>query len=209
MSGIIAQNTLDNTGLIKSPEGGGAWNFIKKLTADGSGTALTFVDGSSDVVLDSTYKVYSFTFNNIHPATNNAAFQLNFRDGGSSYDATKTTTLFKARHAEDDSSSEFGYEVAYDVAQDTGVAPLTESGIRNGNDDSLSGYMYLYDPSNTTFVKHFMATCQYAGSTAAFTFNTYVAGYANVTAAIDGVQFSLSTGNMDLGDICLYGLSDS
>ena len=206
MSGIIAQNTLDNSGLVKAPEGGGAWNFIKKLTADGSGTTLTFVDGASDVDL-SSYKLYLFTFNNIHPATNNVVFEVNFRDGSTAYDAPKTSTFFKARHQEDDTSTEFGYEVASDLAEGTGVQDLTETGIRSGNDDSLSGYMYLYDPSSTTFIKHFMATCVYAGSATTFCFNTYIAGYANVTAAIDGVQFSMSSGNMDAGDICLYGLT--
>ena len=47
---------------------GGNMVFIKKLTASSSGT-LSFVDGASSVVLDSTYKEYLFTFND-----KNAAF---------------------------------------------------------------------------------------------------------------------------------------
>ena len=73
MSGIIAQNTLDNSGLVKAPVGGGAWTFIKKLTASGDAN-LSFVNGTSDVVLNSTYKEYLFTFNNIHPQTENKNF---------------------------------------------------------------------------------------------------------------------------------------
>jgi hypothetical protein len=49
---------------------GGSMVFIKKLTASSSSGTLSFVDGKSDVVLDSTYKEYVFTFNNIHPGTN-------------------------------------------------------------------------------------------------------------------------------------------
>jgi len=35
----------------------------------------------------------------------------------------------------------------------------------------------------------------------------HVAGYCNVTAAIDGVQFSFSSGNIDSGTIKMYGVS--
>jgi hypothetical protein len=52
---------------------GGAMTFIKKLTASSSGT-LSFVDGSSSVVLDNTYKEYIFIFNNMHPATDDVKF---------------------------------------------------------------------------------------------------------------------------------------
>ena len=92
--------TLNNRALrsattVGTTTGLGNIIFIKKLTASSSAT-LSFVDGSSSVVLDNTYKEYLFTYNNIHPATDNTHFQVNFRDGGSDYDATKTTTSFQA-----------------------------------------------------------------------------------------------------------------
>ena len=90
MSGIIAQNTLDNSGLIKAPAGGGAWNFISKQTASSDST-ISFTSG-----IDSTYKEYLFTFKNIHPATDIAHFQFNMStDSGSNYDVTKTSTFLK------------------------------------------------------------------------------------------------------------------
>ena len=203
MSGIIAQNTLDSSGLIKAPAGGGAWNFIKKLTASSSGD-LSFVDGTSDVVLDSTYKTYVFTFNNVHPSAG-AVFQVNFRDGGSLYDATKTTTYFRARHYESGASGAVGYLTDYDEAESTGVQDLALD-LGADNDQSCSGYLHLFDPGSTTFVKHFIAQIQEAVADDQSRTN-FVAGYCNVTAAIDGVQFSTSTGNIDSGDICLYGIS--
>ena len=126
MSGIIAQNTLDNTGLIKSPEGGGgAWTFIKKITASAS-SDVSFVDGTSSVVLDGTYKLYVIYCNNIHLATDNQNLQVNFSvDTGSNYNVTKTTTFFKARLSEDDSQAELGYETGSDLAQGTGTQPFT------------------------------------------------------------------------------------
>ena len=40
-----------------------------------------------------------------------------------------------------------------------------------------------------------------------YTHQNFVAGYCNVTAAIDGVQFSMSSGNIDSGTIKMYGVS--
>ena len=75
----------------------GSLVLIKTLTASSSAN-LSFVNGASDVVLDSTYKEYIFIFNDIHPATDNVKFQVNFRDGGTDYDASKTTTHFRSLH---------------------------------------------------------------------------------------------------------------
>ena len=182
---------------------GGSTTFIKKLTASSSAT-LSFVDGTSDVVLDNTYKEYLFTFKNIHPATDTADFFVKFRDGGSSYDATITTTVFRAYHTEGDSTA-FEYESSEDVAQGTSGQGIAYN-IGADNDQGVSGFLHLYDPSNTTFVKHFICRMQNAhGSDLAL--DNYVAGYCNVTAAIDGVQFSMDTGAIESGVIKLYGIS--
>ena len=207
MSGIIAQNTLDNSGLIKSPEGGGAWNFIKKLTASSSAT-LSFADGTSDVVLDSTYKMYLFTFNNIHPsATADLTFNMSI-DTGSNYNVTKTTTLFWAAHNESDVAAEIDYLAAQDLAQGTGFQIIGYQ-ITTMNDACGSGYLHLFNPSSTTFVKHFMATANVVSIAPSdpYSIQTHCGGYGNTTSAVDAVQFKMSTGNIDSGDICLYGLT--
>jgi len=183
----------------------GSMTFIKKLTASSSAT-LSFVHGSSDVVLDNTYKEYLFTYNNIHPQTDEAGLYVNFRDGGSSYDATKTTTIFVAEHRESDSTG-FAYDTGGDLAQSTSAQKLTGN-IGNDNDQSASGELWLFSSSSTTFVKHFFGTGnEYQGSD--YSTNVFYAGYCNVTAAIDAVQFSMSSGNMDSGTFKLYGIKDS
>ena len=183
---------------------GGAWNLIETLTASSSAT-LSFVNGTDDVVLDSTYDEYVFRFINIHPATDETHLQVNFRDGSTAYDATKTTTTFEARHMEDDSAAALSYDSGGDVAQSTGIQ-LLMSYNGNDNDQSCSGYMHLFAPSSTTFVKHFMArTSSVQGNDRQR--DNYIAGYCNVTAAIDGVQFSMSSGNIDAGKIKLYGIT--
>ena len=205
MSGIIAQNTLDNSGLIKSPAGGGAWNFIKKLTASGSGD-LSFVDGTSDVVLDSTYKEYLFTFKEIHLETDGENFQFNVSiDSGSNYNVAKTTTHFRTYQSESAGSTNLVYfGGSADLHQGTGVQFLSAT-YSNANDASLAGTLHLFNPSSTTFIKHFVANTQYEAG--AMTQCSFVGGYANTTSAVNAIQFSMGSGNIDSGDICLYGIT--
>jgi len=189
-----------------STAGSGSMTLIKTLTASSSAN-LTFVDGASSVVLDDTYPVYLFKFINIHPATDSALFQVNFRDGSTAYDATKTSTYFYAQHGEDGNNGEIVYSTTYDLAQSTSVQSISEI-AGNANDESISGELFLFNPSSTTFVKHYMSqTNTYIPSNRSTRVN--VAGYCNVTAAIDGVQFVMSSGNIDAGVIKLYGIADS
>jgi len=183
---------------------GSSMTFIKKLTASSSAT-LSFVNGSSDVVLDSTYKEYLFLYHSVHPATDSAHFTVGFRDGSTNYDATKTTTSFRAYHQENGTASSLGYHTGADLAQSTDFQILNFE-VDNDADSCCSGYLHLFNPSSTTFAKHFVAQ----GSTVQNdTINRadYVAGYCNVTAAIDAVQFKFSSGNIDAGTISLYGIS--
>ena len=157
--------------------------------------------------IDSTYDTYLFKYINIHPATDGATLLVNFRDGGSNFDATKTTTYFYAYHAEDASEAALSYKPGRDLAQSTGDQKLDDS-VGNANDESISGELFLFSPSNTTFVKHFMVTNNSHMSWNA-TGNNYIAGYCNTTSAIDGVTFKFSSGNIDSGVIKMYGLSKS
>jgi hypothetical protein len=185
----------------------GSMTFIKKLTASSSST-LSFVDGSSSVVLDNTYKEYLFTFKNIHAATDNSEFSYAFSsNAGSSYTSVqKQTTYFRSYHYEDGSSGAGQeYRTGQDTALGTGKRPLSE-GQGNANDESLSGFFHLFDPSNTSHVKHFIAVTNFSGRLD-YTMDCYTTGYANTTSAIDAVQFSMDTGNIDAGDICLYGIN--
>jgi len=239
----------------------GEMRFIKKQTASSSST-ISFVDGTSDVVLDDTYKEYLFTFNNIHPETDNTKLEFDFStDGGSNYSVTKTSTSWRGQHGEDDSSGVQQYDGALDLAQGTANQILGDSGNDNDlalsgynetitsttfaaqhgesgsptelsydgsadqaqgtafqwlsahndvggaeADESLSGYLHLFNPSNTTFVKHFIAVTQYSGWESR-SVNSYTAGYFNTTSAIDEIQFKMTSGNIDAGDICLYGIN--
>ena len=184
----------------------GSMTFIKKLTASSSAT-LSFVDGSDGVVLDSSFKEYVFTFNNIHPsAVAKLSFQAN-TVGASGFNETITSTAFGAYHEEGDSGTTLEYEGGLDQAQGTAFQSLCAlGGINTGNDSSGSGYLHLFNLSSTTFVKHFISRFGFVGG-GDYQTDAYVAGYFNTTSAIDEIQFKMHTGNIDAGDICLYGIA--
>jgi hypothetical protein len=204
---IVTYNNRSIANISAVPGAAESLTHIKTLTASSSST-LSFVDGSSDVVLDNTYPIYVFKFINIHPATDNTAFSFNMSaDSGSNYNVTKTTTMFRAYHNEAGNDTVLEYYPDKDLAQSTAIKNLSPF-VGNGNDESCSGELYLFNPSSTTFVKHFMATLQ-EYTHADYSQRYATAGYGNTTSAVDAVQFSMSSGNIDSGTIKLYGLKDS
>ena len=184
----------------------GAMTLIKEQTASSSAT-ISFVHGTSDVVLDGTYPIYKFVWINVHPATDDVDFQVGFRDGGTNYDATKTTSFFQAYHNEAGNDQALTYQAADDLAQSTSYQNLNDR-LGNDNDQSSSGYLFLFSPSSTTYVKHFIAETNRSHAID-YTNHQFIAGYCNTTTAIDGVQFKCSSGNIDAGTIKLYGIKDS
>ena len=201
----LNNNGVKNATAFGSITGLGSMTFIKKLTASSSAT-LSFVDGASSVVLDNTYKEYLFTFNNMHPATDAVEFQFQGNAaGGSGYNETITSTFFRAFHNYDSGSTGLGYQTGSDQANGTAFQTLIGN-VGNDNDQSTSGYLHLFNPSSTTFVKHFIAKLNYYGHDNGSA-NDFVAGYFNTTSAIDEIQFKMSSGNIDAGDICLYGIA--
>ena len=201
----MALNFANNNSLsaiTAKPSGlsGGSMNLISTQTASSSAT-LSFTSG-----IDDTYDEYVFKFYDIHAATDDVEFQFNVSiDGGSNYNVAKTTTYFRTYNYEDGSDAALGYRTPRDLAQGTGFQALTE-GQGNGNDESCSGQLTIFNPSDTTFVKHFIARNSMYGRTD-YEMDIYVAGYANTTSAVNAIQFKMSSGNIDSGVIKLYGIS--
>jgi len=178
----------------------GSLTHIATQTASSS-ASLSFTSG-----IDSTYKEYIFYFVNMHPATDNTA--LSFQgstDGGSSYGVTVTTSFFNAYHNEAGNTTNLGYRTGEDLAQSTDFQ-LFQSNYGGGNDESGSGYLHLFNPSSTTFVKHFISRSSNYHQ-ADYAMDNYIGGYFNTTSAVDAVQFKMTSGNIDSGTITLYGIN--
>ena len=186
----------------------GGMNLIKTQTASDA-ASVEFKHGTSDVVLDGTYDTYLFKFIDMHPETDATDMTVNFSaDTGSNYNVTKTTAFFRTQHYENGSSGVIEYITGNDLAQSTGEQYLNQDGSMGAdNDQCLAGQMYLFNPSSTTFVKHFMSrTIEVnAGDRCR---EAYVLGYGNTASAIDAVRFKCSSGNIN-GTIKMYGLSKS
>jgi len=178
----------------------GALNLLQTQTASSS-ASISFTTG-----IDSTYDEYWFIFNNIHPATNDTYFKFQgSTNGGSSYGVTITTTNFIAEHSEAGTSPALSYNAGDDLAQSTDFQTLCRR-VGGENDESCSGILKLYNPSSTTYVKHFISDFNLYQSQN-FSLRSLTAGYFNTTSAINGINFKFSSGNIDDGTIQMFGVT--
>ena len=196
---VCNNNSLSAITSIPASITGSALNLISTQTASSSAT-ISFTSG-----IDSTYKEYIFKFINIHTATDNT--QITFQgnaSGGSGFNETITSTYFQAYHNEGGSDTALSYVTSRDQAQGTSFQKIAD-GLGTDNDQSASGFLHLFNPSSTTFVKHFMSRLQIAHY-GEYSQDEFIAGYFNTTSAIDEIQFKMSSGNIDSGTIKLYGV---
>jgi len=205
--GIFKPAAVNNTSVNNVTDfagiaGGGTLILLSTQTASASAN-ISFTTG-----IDSTYDEYVFKFINCHPSTDSVALQVNFStDGGSNYNVTKTTTVFVAAHNEADTAASIQYETGDDLAQGTGYQNFSFP-VGSDNDQSVSAILHLFSPSSTTYVKHFISTCN-ASEKGDYTGNHFVAGYANTTSAINAIDFKFASGNIDDGIIKMYGVAKS
>ena len=195
-------NNRSMASITALPSGVSAGTLVLLSTQTASSSAsIQFTSG-----LDSTYKCYVFKYINIHPQTDNYNFEVNFSiDGGSNYNVTKTTTFFRANHYENGTGGTVSYEAGYGLSQSTNNQNLMNA-FGADADQNASGTLHLFNPSSTTFVKHFIAVT--SGNQNDDSVRVpYVAGYCNTTSAIDAVKFVMSSGNIDSGIIKLYGVA--
>jgi hypothetical protein len=209
-SGVFSSSAFNNASLnsvTSLPTAvDGKMKLILSQTAS-SDASLSFTSG-----IDSTYKTYCFKFINMHPSIDSRIFSFQgSTNGGSSYGVTTTSTYFEAYHKEDDSSSGLAYNGSYDLAQSTNEISLSHSIDATNADSSCSGELWLFNPSSTTYVKHFMSRVTRAGNLD-LQGDNYSGGYMNTTSAINAIRFGFSAsgslnGNIDDGTIALYGIA--
>jgi len=199
MAVISGGTTLIDNGALDSGVPTGSLILLSTQTASAS-ASISFTSG-----IDSTYDSYVFKFINIHPATDNIRFSFQgSTDGGSSYGVTLTNTYHRAYHKEDDSVAVLSYEPFYDQAQSTAFATLVDS-LGGDADQQCSGTLQIFNPSSTTFVKHFISRLNnsHAGD---YSMDQFTAGYFNTTSSVNAIQFKMDSGNIDDGIIKMYGV---
>jgi hypothetical protein len=177
----------------------GSLTFISTQTASGD-VSISFTSG-----ITSTYKEYMFVFNNIHPATDGTHFDFQATTNGSDFNIATTTTTFEAYNNETSGVTALTYDGGKDHAQDTGYINLIDN-IGSDNDQSFSGFLHLFEPSSSVFVKHFLFTGQRLTEND-YSANDRTAGYFNTTSAVTGLSFKFESGNIDAGTISLFGIA--
>ena len=202
---VLFCNNNSLSAITTKPSGlsGGTMNLISTQTASSSAT-ISFTSG-----IDSTYDEYVFKFYDMHPATDAVKGKFNFSTDGTNFNVTKTTTGFYAGHTEADATG-FGFDSA--LAQSTSDGFLSGGTVGNADDECLVGSFFLFAPSSTTYVKHFMAVTNISQDNDNSN-NCYTAGYFNTTSDIDAMSFepgrvTVST-VFQTGTIKMYGIKDS
>ena len=196
-------NSLSAITSLPASISGGGLNLISTQTISSSTASVSFTSG-----IDSTYKEYIFKLINIHCSADDDDFRFNFSiDGGSNYNATKTTSIFYALHKENGADAELLYEASSDIAQGTGYQRFCAGGLMSGDSDhSLSGTLHLFDPSNTSLVTHFTTSTNH-NNKSDYSIRNFVGGYVNSTSAVNAVDFKVESNTIDSGVIKLYGVS--
>jgi hypothetical protein len=195
---LIKLNNRSIKDVTSLPFGVGTLVHIQSQTASNS-ASISFTTG-----INSTYKEYQFYFIDIHARTDGAYFSFNMStDSGSNYNVTKTSTYFASYQFENNTAQDLTYRADQDLAQGTGFQTLTrESG--SDADQSDNGYLTIFNPASTTYVKHYIATTSSSNKDDAMN-NNYCAGYGNTTSAVNAVRFQMSSGNFD-GTIAMFGV---
>jgi len=196
--GFDLTDTYAFTGTISGVDAGSMVKISSQTASASSSISFTGID--------STYRTYCFKLINLHPSSDANNLEMNFStDNGSNYNVTKTTTAFRAYHYENDSATVFEYHTASDLAQSTSYKRLS-SGTGNADDENVSGEIWLFNPSSTTYVKHFMGNTQNLHYLD-ISWNRYFAGYCNTTSAINAINFRFVSDNIDDGIITMYGIA--
>ena len=202
-SGVFTSTAIANssvTGITTLANASDGITLISSQTASNS-ASISFTSG-----LDSTYKAYKFVYVNMNPNDDSVQFRFNgSTDGGSNYNVTKTSTKWGAYHDEADTASGTEFSAGNSLDQSTAFQSLSSVGsIGGGSDECISGELIIFNPSSTTYVKHYISRGNFVADSD-YSIDSYTAGYMNTTSAVNAIQFIFATGNFD-GKIYLYGI---
>ena len=155
-------------------------------------------------LMTSTYGEYIFKFYNINAETDTTyfQFQVNATDGADFNDSAITSSSFRTYHTEADATA-LEYDTGNDQAQGTAFQRLSGR-MGQGADENMAGELHIFNPSSTTYVKHFISRTSTATDLQAV-IDEYHSGYINDTTAIDDIQFKMSADSFT-GTIKMWGV---
>jgi hypothetical protein len=194
----LTNNSIANVTAYNASVATGNMVLLSSQTASNS-ASISFTTG-----INSTYKEYQFYFINIKPATSASNFTFNgSTDSGSNYNVTKTSSAHRAYHNEGDTYTGLDYSGA-GLAQSTAFQNICD-GMEALSDSNGSGFLTIFNPSSTTYVKHYISSFNIVEPTPECNI-MHVAGYMNTTSAVNAIQFKFGSGNISDGTILMYGI---
>ena len=195
---FLSAQSGNTGGLTWAEAGGGGLIHIKTQTASNS-SSIDFAHGTGGVIIDSTYDKYLFSCD-YKPANDNVTPQLFIStDAGSSFITANYVYAMDGFEAG-------GGAVTRQSGSDSQIelSPDTQG---NASDESMSINIYLSMPSRASTHKIF----NFVGTTfdTASNLTPYSGGGActGSTAAVNGVRFKFSAGNIEYGTFSLFGIS--
>jgi len=203
-SGVLAASAFNNTksfGNISSLPAGIQSGTLKLLSTTTVSSNTTNVDITANIT--ATYPTYQLRFINIKVETDGANVQFNSSiNGGSGYGIATTSTYSRTA-----GQSAYSYETDKDLHNSTSPQRLSHS-QGNDSDSGLCAYMWLYNPSSTTFNKGFQVDgVHFQTDKANFYYHCH--GMINTTSAVNAVRINASSGDIASGIIKLYGFQDA
>jgi len=159
-------------------------------------SAVASVEFTSDI--DSTYRTYLLTINNLIPVTDNTQLQLQIYVGG----AYKTDSYYHYCN----NMVNAGGSHESQVDKTSGHFRLHGDGIGNATGENFSGEVRFFTPSDTTEFKIFQWENCFPRNDAELTHTNGAGYYNNGQAALTGLKLYMSSGNIDTGQFKLFGV---
>ena len=147
--------------------------------------------------IDSTYDVYMVRFNNVAPETDATNLRVRFTVSGTPDSSSNYDRALKKLNA----SSSFGNTSS--TNQDH--LRTSSAGIGTGTSEVDNGILYLFNFNNASEYS-FITVEETLFSSAETHSGNQGGGVLTVAQACDGIQFLMSSGNIDGGTFKLYGL---
>jgi hypothetical protein len=174
--------------------GSGALTLLSTVTASASATV------DVETTFDSTYDAYMLVVSGAKPATDSVSLLARMKIGGS-YITTSTYI------------STGGYTSLAGNQETTLATEITLVSSVWGNDaaSSCDVVIYIFNPSSTAFKKQirYEATSLRIDTGATQVQTRSGLGVNNGTAALTGIRFFASSGNISAGKFRLYGIANS
>jgi hypothetical protein len=207
--GTVASNvtftlpSADGTsGQVIQTNGSGTLSFVTPSSNWAVVSTINIVSGDASAVftVGSDYNIYAISLSNCkNAASENLLEVFVSTDGGSTY-----VSSYSYGGLRNSTTSAFGVNQSANIAYRTGVE---DPGIAS-NEEGVYGWIYVYDPSNTTRQKQIVSWTNYYNSGAAPTVNMFY-GSAATTSAINRIKFQWQSGNFGSGRLVLYGIKTS